>query len=363
MKTNLLPVLGIVLVAALLRAPGVRAAPEVSQRCPVRLVEIASSKTLWTGMAVSDDGRIFANYPRWSPDLPYSVAELHPSGEARPYPNPRTNRWSAGVPGDSHFVCVQSVTCDDRGSLWILDSGSPYLSGVLPGAAKLVQVDLAADTIARIYPFDSLAAPTGSYLNDVRLDRRAGFAYLTDSNLGALLVLDLDSGACRRMLDDHPSTHAEDIVLTVAGVRLVGGDGTPMRIHADGIALDPGRTFLYYQALTGRTLYRIPTAALRDTSLTQEQLAGAVEKVAVSGASDGLIFDREGRLYISALEESAIKRRLPDGRLETVVQDPRISWPDSFALMPDGSVCFTTSRLHEGGRFQDDPKLYRVVGR
>jgi sugar lactone lactonase YvrE len=314
-------------------------------------------------VAVSDEGRIFVNYPRWVTDLPCSVAELGPGGEVRPYPHDRLNRWSPGDPGDSQFVCVQSVTCDDRGSLWILDTGNPLLTGVLPGAAKLVQVDLATDTIARVYPFDSLAAPPGSYLNDVRLDRRAGLAYMTDSNLGALLVLDLATGACRRLLEDHPSTHAEDIVLTVAGVRLVQADGTPLRVHADGIALSPDRRYLYYQALTARTLYRIPTAALRDTALSAEQLGRRVEKVASSGASDGLLCDPKGRIYLSALEESAIKRLLPDGQLEVLVQDPRISWPDSFARMPDGSVCFTTSRLHEGGRFQEEPRIYRLVTR
>lgn len=370
MTTSLLSMLALFLLIAPASPSGIHEAVKDQDHARVRapgasrcggIEELYSSPIQWTGVAVSATGRVFVNYPRWAPDLPYSVAELRPAGEVRPYPDRHVNRWTEGVAGDSHFVCVQSVTCDDRGSLWVLDAGSPYLSGVLPGAAKLVQVDLATDAVARIYHFDSSAAPAASYLNDVRVDRRAGVAYLTDSGLGALLVLDLATGACRRVLDGHPSTRAEDIEVTVAGVRLVGGDGRPMRVHSDGIALDPGGSYVYYQALTGRTLYRIPTAALRDAGLSEERLRERVERVAKPGVSDGLIFDREGRLYFSALEQSAIKRMNPGRRIEIVVQDPRISWPDSFALMPDGSVCFTTSRIHEGGRFREEPKIYRVA--
>ncbi len=33
-----------------------------------QLKEIARSDKLWTGVAVSREGRIFVNYPRWSPE-------------------------------------------------------------------------------------------------------------------------------------------------------------------------------------------------------------------------------------------------------------------------------------------------------
>jgi hypothetical protein len=105
---------------------------------------------LWTGVAVSGDGRVFVNHPRWSPYVTVSVAELLPSGEVRPYPDSSVNAWGESAEVDSHLVCVQSVVCDGHNNLWILDTGNPYLAGVRDGAAKLMQVDLATDRIARI---------------------------------------------------------------------------------------------------------------------------------------------------------------------------------------------------------------------
>jgi len=325
-----------------------------------RLDELHSSRLLWTGVAVSTEGRVFVNFPRWSPYVTYSVAELLPSGDVKPYPNAAVNAWREGAAEDSHFVCVQSVVCDRRNSLWILDTGNPFLTGVREGGAKLVQVDLATDQVVRTYSFDTLAAPRESYLNDVRIDRESGFAYLTESGLGALLVLNLENGECRRVLDNHFSTEAEDIEVKVGQAALVGADGRPMRVHADGIALTPDNAYIYYQAMTGRTLYRIPTEALRKADLSDKRLGEYVEVVAKSGVCDGMVLDREGRLYLSAVEQSAIKRLNLDGQFEIVAQDPRISWPDSFSLLPDGSVCFTTSRIHEQGRSRDEFKIYRL---
>lgn len=49
-------------------------------------------------------------------------------------------------------------------------------------------------------------------------------------------------------------------------------DGRGVEFAVDGIALSPDGQYLYYQALTGRTLYRIATAALRDSTLSAAAL-------------------------------------------------------------------------------------------
>ena len=141
------------------------------------LVEFAESQNLWTGIAVSPSGRVFVCYPRWSPDVAVSVAEVFGDGAALPYPDEDTNGWKAGNDPDSAFVCVQSVHVDDRDRLWILDAGSPMLRGVVPGGAKLIRIDLETNEIARTYMFDNTAAPEAAYLNDVRVDTGSGTAF------------------------------------------------------------------------------------------------------------------------------------------------------------------------------------------
>jgi sugar lactone lactonase YvrE len=239
------------------------------------------------------------------------------------------------------FVCVQSVHVDAADRLWILDPANPMFGGVVEGGPKLLQVDLESDRVVETYSFDAEIAPPRSYLNDVRVDPGTGTAYMTDSGLGALIVLDLNTGHARRVLTDHPSTQAEAITVTI------GGSPFPFPVHSDGIALDQANGWLYYQALTGRTLYRVPTAALRNPNLEPAALAAAVERFAESGVSDGLLFG-PGGVYVSALEDGAIKLVGAGGVVSTVVRDPRILWPDSFALGPDGSVWFATSQIHLG---------------
>jgi sugar lactone lactonase YvrE len=325
-------------------------APEI----PLEIV--AESAKRWTGVAVSPTGRLFVNYPRWSDDVPISVAEIV-DGKPVPFPDRGWNRWENGMDVKAHHVCVQSVTFDDQGLLWILDPANPKFGGVVAGGVKLTRVDLATKAM-RSWFFDEAAAPSNSYLNDVRVDTNTRTAYMTDSGAGAFVVLDLETGEARRVLADHPSTRAEPIDITIEGKAWKRGGQTP-QVHADGIGLSPDRAWVYYQALTGRTMYRVPTAALRDASLSAEDLASRVERVAESGVSDGLIFDAAGHLYLSSLEENAVNRLTPAHERELVFRDERLRWPDSFALGPDGWIYVTTAQIHLGDETTDPFRVWR----
>lgn len=319
---------------------------------------VAESVRQWTGVAVTKGGRVFVNFPRWSSEVPVSVAEVMVDGTVSPYPDEAWNSWTPEADPSTTFVCVQSVVADGKGSLWVLDPASAGFQGVIPGGAKLVEIDAMTGGVVQVIAFDGTIAPPASYLNDVRIDHKHRAAYITDSGDGALIVVDLRTGASRRLLDGHPSTAAEDTILTFEGNQWLLPDGSAPQVHADGIAYDRTNDFIYYQALTGRTLYRIAGAALRDPSFDEEVLGAIVETVAESGASDGLLWDGADGIFISAIEDDAVKRWSPDGGVETVIADPRIAWPDSFALGPDGGLYVTTSQIHRG---PNPPEPYRVL--
>jgi sugar lactone lactonase YvrE len=326
---------------------------------PEPILEIfAESDRQWTGVAVSEDGRVFVNFPRWSPEVPVSVAEVMSDGSLRPYPDEAWNGWAPESDPSGSFVCVQSVVADGEGSLWVLDPANAWFQGVVSGGARLIEIDLATDRVERAISFDETVAPAGSYLNDVRIDHNHRAAYITDSGTGSLVVVDLETGASRRVLGDHPSTAAEEVVLTIGGAEWLLPNSAAPQVHADGIAYDRAKDFIYYQALTGRTLYRVAGAALRNTSLDDDALAQLVETVAGSGASDGLLWDGADGIFISAIEDDAVKRWSASAGVETVIQDPRIAWPDSFARGTDGTLYLTTSQIHRG---PDPPEPYRIL--
>ena len=299
-----------------------------------------------TGITVASDGRIFVNFPYWSDAHSVSVAQLGENSALTPYPD---SNWNSNEgPVDRRFICVQSVVADDQDGLWVLDPASVKMEGVISGGAKLVKIDLKTNKVIRDIVFPDSVAPRKSYLNDVRIDTHNGFAFITDSGIGGLVVVDLKSGQARRVLQNHPSTKAEpSVVLVIEGVKLVDPKtGEPLQIHSDGVAYDKAGGYLYYQALTGRTLYRIPVPDLENADLPDADLAKRIETVATVPAADGLAF-RNGSIYSTAIEQDAIVRiDLATKQLEVVTKDSRLKWPDTLSFGPDGSLYVTTSQIH-----------------
>jgi sugar lactone lactonase YvrE len=329
----------------------------MSMNKKVELKEVAKSEQLWTGVAVSHQGRIFVCYPRWSLATTVSAAEITQTGEVKPFPDKSWNKWQpstitakAEKPQD-HFLCVQGVYCDSRNNLWILDTGNPFLMGVVKGGAKLLKIDLKTNRVVRKYTFDDSAAPQSCYLNDVRIDYKKGAAFLTDSGTGAIIVMNLASGKSRRCLANHPSTKSENVVITIDGKKWLRPNGEAPQIHADGLALDNKGEYLYYHSLTGRSLYRIKTDFLLDSSLGEAQLAEKVEFIGKTGTADGIEFGPDGKLYLTSLDDMAIKRYTPGtpiSKLEIFVQDQRLIWVDSLSITPDGILYASTSQIHLG---------------
>ena len=348
-----------------------QAAPAQGGGAQLQLV--ASFEHQVTGVTVAPDGRIFVNFPRWTEDAPVSVAELARDGEVRPYPDDKWNSWRNAkknqLSAGDHFICVQSVVADARGNLWVVDPAAPATAPVVPGGPKLVRINLKSNKVAQVIRFDETVAPQGSYLNDVRFSPDGRHAYLTDAGAkGALVVVNLQDGTARRVLDGHPSTQPEkDVVVKADGRELRRPDGRGVEFAADSIALSADGRTLYWKALTGRTLYRVATEALDDSSLSKADLEARVERVAETEPTDGLWVGAREQLYLSAIEQNAVKV-LDGDRITTLVRDERLRWPDTFSEGPDGAVYVTTSRIQDMSWFKPEngprlkTQLWRIEG-
>ena len=302
------------------------------------------------GVAVEPGGKIFACFPRWDYNPVYPIAEVGPNNTLKPYPNAGWCVWNDSVKNEplKHWICPQTVQTDKQGMVWILDAAAPGLQFTVPGGPKLVKTNPKTGQVLLTIPFPEAVVPRKSYLNDVRIDLQNNYAYMTESGLGALVVTDLKTLKSRRLLAAHPSTKAEKgLVIKAAGHPMIDSQGNPARFNVDGIALSTDNTYLYYCPLTGHTLYRIKTAALRDAALSDAQLAAQVETVGEIPATDGLEIDAANNVYLTSFENSALMRRTPAGKIETLVQDDRLQWPDTYSFTTDGMLYVATSAIHK----------------
>ena len=320
-----------------------------------------------TGVTVSQEGRIFVNFPRWGDDVPYTVAEIV-DNQTVPYPDAKINSDNS-LP--KSLLSVQSVVVDPNNRLWLLDTGRPLFEPASYGKPKLVGVDLESNQVFQTILFpEDVALPT-TYLNDVRFDLtrgKEGMAFITDSSfsgINGIIVVDLASGESWRKLDKHPSTLPEtNFVPKVEGQPLLNrpAEGEPnyMTVGADGIAIAQDGSKLYYSVLSGRELYSVDTDALANKDLADSEVAATVENLGAKGASDGLESDAQGRIYITDYEHNAIRRRLPEamaGSEETLVFDPRVLWADTMSLATDGFLYFTANQLHRQPSFHNGNDL------
>ncbi len=297
-----------------------------------------------TGISVSKTRRLFVNFPRWSPDYLNAVVEAMPDGSSKPFPDEDWNRWDLDPKtAGNHLVCVQAMFVDDTDSLWILDPAAPMLMSIIPGGPKLVKVDLKTNKVTRVLPVPPDVAKTNTYLNDLRFDNKRNFAYITDSGLGGIIVIDLSTGKSHRALDGDPSVMPDKSVkIVIDGKPVLGPAGNTPAFHSDAIALSPAGDYLYYQPIAGTTLYRVKTDALRDP-----QGKPTAEKFATTFPLDGIWMDSKSNIYLSNLQAKGVSRLTPDRKIQTIVTDPRLEWPDTFSQGPDGALFITASHINE----------------
>jgi sugar lactone lactonase YvrE len=298
---------------------------------------VAALDAVVGNIAVSPTGRIFITYhPEGAPEV--KVAEISAGNVSRPYPDAA---WQ------HRFQSPQGIQLDTRGRLWVLDHGR---SGF--GRPALYAFDIATGDLVHEFAFGSAeGVGWGSYLNDLAVDADRDFVYIADTSSyrmrPALIVYDVAARRARRVLGGDRSVAAERVDTVVEGktLRLLF---VPIRVAVDSIVLDLANEYLYFGPLSGTRLYRIAAAALRDPTLSAAELAAAVEDYGPKPISDGITIDRDGTVYLTAIEDHAVTVLRPPGnepRQATMVRDARLVWPDGLSFGPDGWVYVTDSQL------------------
>lgn len=313
------------------------------------------------GIHFDGAGRAFVSTPRLiAADAPATLSLLDTRSSGGParltaFPSEQGNAVSQAPA--SHLRNVLGFHVDRRnGWLWALDMGFVAGEAEAPaGAQKLVVYELRSGRVVKRIALDGVADRQGSFLNDVAVDEVRRTAYIADSglrsapdNLAGLIVVDFASGRSRRVLHRHPAVMPEPGAKVVSHGEEVW-PGNPLVLGINGIALSPDARTLYWTVTTGRHAFAMDTQLLRQAGASEARIADAVRLIGdVGGNTDGIVTDRDGRLYITDVSRNGIVRHDPATQaMDLVASDAGIFWPDTPAITPDGFLVFSASRLNQ----------------
>ncbi|MEO1406703.1 MAG: L-dopachrome tautomerase-related protein, partial [Pseudomonadota bacterium] len=177
---------------------------------------------------------IYSQHPFFDPDI--RVARLN--ADRKSYDAVPNLDWNTVKADTDHYLdSVLGIRCDGAGVVWMMDMG--IRTGVTP---KLVGWNTNTDRLERIYYVPAPATLSTSQHNDFTIDEKRrqiiiadeGIANGGDGTPAALVVIDMKTGATRRLLQGHESCLPEEVSIMVGGRELTAGNGQPLRIGADG---------------------------------------------------------------------------------------------------------------------------------
>lgn len=341
----------------------------VHQPAPEKKLEVAlqSHEQVWNAVA-HVGGNSYVAGPRWTGSTGPQLSIIDAQGRRTAFPDQPWNDWVPGRDARQAFVNINALRLEGN-VLWVVDTGAPEFGGdPIPGGAKLVAINLVEKRVVRTYPFSAQVALPGSYIDDVRF--QGGHAFLTDAGKPGLIVVDLDSGSARRVLDGHASVTAGSLRnIVLSGQTLNAPDGRPLRVNADPLEVSADGQWLYYGPLQG-PWSKARISDLTDAQLTAHQQASRVQPFADLPPTGGTVMDEKGNLYFSDLAHDAIRVRRPDGRIDTLIEDRRLHWVDAPFLDKEGVLWLPAAQmdrvsLFNGGqsRVQWPMTVYRLPTR
>ncbi|KAH9865646.1 hypothetical protein J1614_009232 [Plenodomus biglobosus] len=282
------------------------------------LEEINDSQKSPTGLAVDSAHNLYLTYPLNTGQTADNVVKCTSYNEEQPWPSRTMQNCTAGQDPSTCFINVQNIVRDDRGRLWVIDSGIPYnatpTTNAMYGGAKLISFNETAAEQLRTYIIPNSLLSHRMNMNDMRVNSslagREGYVFITDaSKNSSLLAVDLENGnAVRRLFNMSIVRADENYVGTYNGEPIYSWNGTQkghLTTAADGIALASGN--LYWGFLASRRFYYISQEVFVDTNKSDDEILAAVQDPGQCASEQaGFSADDQGRVYIAASEQNAI---------------------------------------------------------
>lgn len=289
----------------------------------------------------------------------YTVVEYREQALV-PFPNPEMS--AADSTSALKLDSVLGIRADDNGIVWMLDNG--MRSGVTP---KLVGWNTRTNRLQRLIYLPAPIAPKDAFVNDLALDISRNHAFISDPAGGAnaaLIVVNLVTGAARRVLEGHVSVVPENVDLLIDNqpiqVKTASGELLRPHIGVNPITEDLANEWVYFGPMHGLSLYRVKAADLVNEALPAAELGRRVERYSDKPISDGISIDKNNNIYLGDLANNAIGVIGANRQYRRLAQCPRLSWVDSFSFGAGGQLYAVVNRLHRsatlnGGDNQSKP--------
>ena len=338
---------------------GVQASPFEGEVSPLQTqdIEIVAEFPLKHppgNIAVTPQGRLIMSQHQFY-GAPLRVVEVMDDGTVAAFPN---ETWSSEP--NSNGVGLHTVLglrSDENSVVWMLDRSSGEGQ---PG--KIVAWDTINEELDRVIYLPQPIIKDSPFLNDLAVDLEHNAIYITDTAGGddsALIVVNLNTGFSRRVLEGDKSTRPEDIEMVIDD-RTITLAGEPAKIGVNPITVDPKNEWVYYGPMSGTSLYRIATADLLDESLSPEELSSKVQRYGDKPICDGITVDSAGNVYITSITDNAIGVVDRSGKYRTLYQDDNLlSWTDGMAFSKDNYIYVTVSQLHNSPPLNNGENTFR----
>lgn len=304
------------------------------------------------GASTTPEGRLFLKLAHIDGTTGAQVVEVVGKKQTLvPYPNDAWNSFNASTDSladsETKYVTTNAQRVGPDGNLWVVDSGDLHN---FPNSSKLISFNLTTNEVQRIYYLGDITTRDGK-LNDVRFNGK--YAYLTEYTIGSLIVLDLETGDARRVLQGHKSVIALQPLSAEGHFLRVASTGEYEYAHADQLEVSPDGKYFYYQPAIGY-LWRIETKYLNEAlhnDTAADLLPNYVEPFSLTPSTGGTAIDADGNIYYSDGDRQEVRIVAPNGTTTLLVRDSRLLWVDAMWIDTQQRLWLCAAQLNRGDSF------------
>lgn len=306
----------------------------------IKVFRELGSDTPPANIAVSKSGRIFmSTHQAYGSE--HKVVEVLPDGSYRPYPEYNFFPELGGVLG---------AIVDEKGIFWFLTT-----TWGKDAMGRVIGWDTKKEELYKIFYIARPLVHDAYILNDLAVDRKHDVIYITETasdTTSALLVIDIDTGYVRRVLEGSVATIAEDKPMVIDG-KTVKMQGKEARVGVNPITIDTKNEWVYFAPMSSESIYRAKTVDLIDSTLSNSVLESRVEKYASKPMSDGITIDKAGNIYVSDITNNAVGVITTDRKYKVLYKDNnKLSWVEGFANAGK-NIYVTSNKLHNSPAFNN----------